>query len=250
MISCYRISGAHRSLVCSGEPVGINAPQSSPPIHSRVLEKEAWMATKQAIDDLHFMAAVIRRSSVQSEKYDLISRFETDDELYFGEFANLVVKREFPKARRSLCEQLGASIAVRRKRILHRKLHENKLGERRQVAPVGLGQQHTVSTSHPHVSPSQVVAGPIPLPVQRLKNQNNLSTGSDDTRSRFDGTAARGHLARPSLSTISMGSSVRNPEIFYPDMPQISSSDGRCTCPYCAKPLASEKLQKDNNYWK
>ena len=209
------------------------------------------MATNQAINDLHFMAAVIRRSSVQSEKYDLISGFETDDELYFGEFANGLVKRDFPNARRSLCEQLGASIAVRRKRLFHRKLHEEKLGERRQVAPVRPQQQPTVSASQPHALFSQAVALPTPLPLQRLKNQKNAPTRSDDTRSRFDGAATRGHLkAGPGLSTISMGSSVRNPDTVYPDMPQISSGNGRCTCPYCAKPLVTARLKKDLNYWK
>ncbi|OBT39283.1 hypothetical protein VE00_10598 [Pseudogymnoascus sp. WSF 3629] len=230
--------------ICSRETEGINV------FYSQSLETEAWMATKQSIDDLHFMAAVIRRSSVQSENYDLLSRFETGDELLFGEFAKGLVKREFPNARRSLCEQLGASIAVRRKKLLRRKLHEEKLGERRQDGPVKLRQQPTVSASQSSVFPSEGAAS-TPLPFQRLKNQDNRHTGSDNTRSKFDGAAARGHLkAGPSRSTTSMGSSIRNPDIVYPDMPQISGSSGRCTCPYCAKPLVAEKLQKYNNYWK
>jgi hypothetical protein len=201
------------------------------------------MATKQAINDLHFMAAVIRRSSVQNEKYNLITGFETNEELLFGQFARLLVKRDFPNARHSLCEQLAASIAVRRKMLSHRKLHEDKLGERRQVTPVG--PQLTVSPSE------QSQARPNPLPLQRLKNQKDRPTGSDDTRSRFDGQAARGYLqAGPSLSTISRGSSVRNRDILYPDMPEISSANGRCTCPYCGKPLVAKKLKEDLNYWK
>lgn len=66
-ISLCKGSSANYFPVCSRETEDINV------FNSQSLETEAWMATKQSIDDLHFMAAVIRRSSVQSENYDLLS---------------------------------------------------------------------------------------------------------------------------------------------------------------------------------
>jgi hypothetical protein len=236
--------------------MGSNPSQSSTSLHGEMSWiQDAWAATEQAIDSLHFMAAAIRRSSVQSEKYILSSRFERDDELCFQAWAKLLVKREFPNARRSLCEHLGASIATRRKRLFHKKLHEEKLGERRKVAPAlpRPQQKVMVSTSTPQVSPSQLDTRPPPLPlIQRLKAQNNRPTGSDDTRSRLEGTAARKRIkGGPSFSTISMGSSVQNSTIPYPEMPQVSAGDKFCPCPYCRKPLEAGKLKiKDPKYWK
>src|SRR5882757_1976028 len=119
MISLYKAPGAHCSLVRDRKTVCSNLSQRSNSLHGESWDEDAWTATEQAIESLHFMAAAIRRSSVQSEKYILSSRFERDDELCFQEWAKLLVRREFPNARRSLCEHFGASIAVRRKRLFH-----------------------------------------------------------------------------------------------------------------------------------
>jgi hypothetical protein len=127
---------AHCSLVYDGDTLDFKPPQDATPLRDQNLEEEVWTAAEQAIDDLHVMAAAIRRSSVQSQKYNLSSRFERDDDLYFEEHATLLVKREFSNAQRSLCEQLGASIAVRRKRLFRKKLHEEKLSTWREQVPV------------------------------------------------------------------------------------------------------------------
>ncbi|RDW74909.1 hypothetical protein BP6252_06051 [Coleophoma cylindrospora] len=224
-------------------------PSSLASIRDQTLKNDACAAAEQAIDDLHFMAAAIRRSSVQSVKYNLSSSFERDDELYFEGFATLLVKREFPNTRHSICEQLGASIAVRRKRLFRRKLHEEKLSTRRGKAPFGSrsAENATGAVAKPSLSPSQANVRPNPLPLQRLKGANK-PTGSGDSRSRLESTAARNYLKGPSLSTVSMGSSVRNTTIDYPLKPKHSEDDKFCACPYCARPLEVKKLKKDK-YW-
>jgi hypothetical protein len=177
----WAFAGAHCSLVYDEEAMNSHLPQDSTSLPDRNLEEEVWTAIEQAIDGLHFMAAAIRRSSVQSQKYNLSSRFERDDDLYFEERATLLVKRGFPNARRSLCEQLGASLAVRRKRLFRRKLHEEKLSKRREMDPVDPipPKQAMASESKPHISLSRPDARPSPLPLQRLKKEKNFPTGSD-----------------------------------------------------------------------
>ncbi|KAI1330203.1 hypothetical protein F5Y16DRAFT_31336 [Xylariaceae sp. FL0255] len=71
------------------------------------LEEEAMGAIQKALDELHFMAIAIRRSSVRSQKYNLSSHFPRDDDSYFQQQAGLLVRYFFPDARRSLCDQLG-----------------------------------------------------------------------------------------------------------------------------------------------
>jgi hypothetical protein len=242
---------AHYCLVYDREAVNSKPLQGSTLLRLQSLEKEAWAATEQAIDDLHFMAAAIHRSSVQSEKYNLSSRFERDDDLYFGEYATLLVKREFPNARRSLCEQLGASIAVRRKRLFRSKLHEKKLNTSRKMLSFGPNpsEQATGSVSKSDVSLSHADAQLTPQSPQRLK-ENNVPTRSEDTTSKLASVEARNYIRKKrSLSTISIGSSVQISPIDYPEAPKSSEGDIHCACPYCAKPLEAERLKKDNNYW-
>jgi DNA primase len=220
-------------------------------IRSLSLEERAWIAARQALNDLHFMASIIRKSSVQSEIYNLSSRVTRDDDLYFEENAQLLVKRDYPNARRSLQEQLGSSISIRRKRIYQRKLHEVKHQQRRQADQDNIRPPpRRGSTSASHPSPSQADAKPKPLALQMLKKANDEHNNSIDTRSRFDGTAARKRLKRSSSTSSSRGSTVRDSEIVYPDMPKFSKSDERCECPYCTKPLLVSQLRKDPEHWK
>ncbi|KAH8702324.1 hypothetical protein BGW36DRAFT_424603 [Talaromyces proteolyticus] len=211
------------------------------------LAEEAWSATESAIDGLHFMASAIRRSSTQSQRYNLSSRFDRDDDISFEEYSVLLVKRDFPNARRSLCEQLGASIAVRRKRLFRSNIHEEKLSTRREIV---LPKQGSGPVAQPRVSPSQADAQLTASQPHRLKIEYKASPWSDDTRSKLDSMAVRSYLNRgPSLSTISTGSSVRNTKVDYPAKPNAGNDDKYCACPYCAKPLELGRLRMDAKYW-
>lgn len=197
------------------------------------------------------MASIIRKSSVQSEIYNLSSRVTRDDDLYFEEFARLLVKRDYSNARRSLQEQLGSSIAIRRKRIYQRKFHEEKHRQRRQADQDNVRPPPQMGSMFPsHPSPSQADAKPKPLALQMFNEANKEHNNSVDTRSRFDGTAARERLKRSSFTSSSRGSTIRESEIIYPEIPKFSKSEERCECPYCAKPLLVSQLRKDPEHWK
>ncbi|KAM0518935.1 hypothetical protein ACHAPE_003925 [Trichoderma viride] len=90
------------------------------------LEDEASNGIQQALEGLYFMARAILRASVRSHEYSLSPHFHRDDDSYFQEQACLFVRHSFKDARRSLCNQLGASLAIRRSKFLQRMRHEEK----------------------------------------------------------------------------------------------------------------------------
>lgn len=197
------------------------------------------------------MGSVIRRSSVKSQNYSLSTRFEKDDESYFEGYAFLIIRLTFPHARRSLCKQLGASIAMRRKR-LHRMIrHEEKLKTRRTP-----GQDSGVEARATPVSqsqPSRPRPGPPPpmLPASPHKVRGRIRpTGSVDTRSNMNVGMVRQRLrVGPALSAVSAGSSVRLSTRKYPPKPHFPPGATDCACPYCARRLATAKLIHVPTFW-
>lgn len=217
---------------------------SNRPTGSKI-QKEAVDSILHAIEELHFMASVIRRSSVRSQNYSLSSGFAKDDDHYFENYVFLIIRHTFPHARRSFCKQLATSIALRRKRLRRKIQHEAKLKTRQtprlvntstvQETPVALSQSgpSPKSTS----TPGQVQGRVIP-------------TRSIDTRSNLNvGIARRDLKAGKVLSTTSMGSSVRLSERKYPPKPGFQPGATDCACPYCSRRLITAKLSNIPKYW-
>jgi len=204
------------------------------------------------------MATAIRRSSVRSQKYNLSSHFHRDDDSYFQQRAYLLVRYFFPDARRSLCDQLGESIAVRRKRIFQRIQREEKLSTRRQPAKPNNNLGKGVEGAERPLMSAQISMPQVDKRLANLSRQNPTvprrgpagPAGSADTGSRLDGVAARHYLKRgPALSTASTGSSIRLSTMTYPDKPRFVEGDERCACPYCARPLLTIRLENEPKYW-
>lgn len=215
------------------------------------LEEEVTESIRQAVDELHFMASAIRRSSVRSQNFMLSSAFEKSDDPFFDNSAFLIVRNTFPHARRSLCKQIGASLALRRKRLLRQMQHEQKLGTRRQT---------TKETAIKVEAPRDPVVPLQPLPLQpetlpvRLQTSQakvrDIRTRSVDTGSHLDVGMARHHIAKgPTLSTISTGSSVRLSSREYPPKPDFPEGAGDFQCPYCARRLPTARLKNHPTFW-
>lgn len=131
---------------------------SSDPKSSRSLH-EAVDSIRHAVEELHFIASLIRKSSVRSQNYSLSSGFERDDDPYFENYTSLIIRHTFPHTRRSLCKQLAASVALRRKRLLRKIRHEEKLKTRRTLSQVNTNQaqaapviQTAISTPAPSIA--------------------------------------------------------------------------------------------------
>ncbi|KFA48128.1 hypothetical protein S40293_10227, partial [Stachybotrys chartarum IBT 40293] len=214
------------------------------------LGDEARDASQKALEELHFMASAIRRSSVRSHRYNLSSQIQRDDDSYFQEQACLLVRYFFPHARRSLCDQLGVSLAIRRTKFFQRMRHEEKLRTRQQSEEP---KREVKPTEAPIARPqlldlqaTERYPANLPRPAVPLKAR----PGSADTGSRLDSVAARHHLRRgPALSTVSMGSSIRLSSAAYPDKPKFADDDKDCACPYCARRLMTNRLKNETKYW-
>ena len=212
----------------------------------------ALVAIEAALDRLHFLATAIRRASIQSNRYDLSSS-NRDSDAYFEQMATLLVRRRFPHAKGTLHEQLGASIAVRRKRLIHRLRHAEKLSFKRE----------RTKSSRPQKNET------VQLTLTRQGGHDNFSSPrgmgsavgatSVTNYSKMDAGKAWNRIRRPpALSTISIGSSVQDVSIehLYPEPPKFDSSDSqiRVPCQYCRRPLLAVMLRdKDggkSRYWK
>jgi hypothetical protein len=213
------------------------------------LKEEATNAVQKSLDELHFMAIAIRRSSIRSHKYNLSSHFYREDDDYYLEQACLLVRYLFPDARRSLSDQLGASLAIRRKRFFQKMRHEEKLRDRRQPTELNVNREKVpiqpVGESQPAIARANIEPNtplkekPVILPVRSI-----------DTASRMDSVAARDYLKTgPALSTISMGSSIHLSSMTYPEKPIFAEGDKQCACPYCSRLLSTTRLKDGSMYW-
>ncbi|KAF4440431.1 hypothetical protein F53441_12274 [Fusarium austroafricanum] len=184
------------------------------------------------IEELHFIARVIRKSSVRSENYNLSLTSGRNDDQNFERYAFQLVRCTFPKARRSLCKQIGRSIALRRKRLLHNSLHEQKLKTRRATLSQFKTDRSQTAPDHQsiHRHEPQPISSLIPRPLPR---DVMVPSNSVDTRSYLNvKLARRGLQARPALSNVSKGSSVRLSTRKYPSKPNFPL--GATDCAYHA----------------
>ncbi|PNP43624.1 hypothetical protein TGAMA5MH_04596 [Trichoderma gamsii] len=118
------------------------------------LEDEARDAIQMAVGELHFMATVIRRSSLRNHEDSLSPHFHRDDDSYFSEQAYLLVRHYYKDAWRSLCDQLGASLAIRRSQFLQRMRHE-------ETPAVLSDRDHLDDDTEPYVCLSEGCASPM-----------------------------------------------------------------------------------------
>ncbi|CAI7653491.1 unnamed protein product [Penicillium palitans] len=214
------------------------------------LQKEAVDSILHAIEELHFMASIIRRSSVRSQNYSLSSSFEKDDDHYFENYVFLIIRHTFPYARQSLCKQLGTSIALRRRRLRHKIQHEAKLRTRQtpRLVNTNTAQEPPIAQSQPYRPQSGL--SPMSPSSPRQVEGGVIPTRTIDTRSNLNAGMARRDLkAGRALSTISMGSSVRLSDRKYPPKPHFQPGAVDCACPYCARRLTTAKLCKIPTFW-
>lgn len=212
-----------------------------------------WEDVSQAVDSalnrLHFLAAAIRKASAKKLEYN-IATFLTDEDIVFRRDAGSLVRFRFPSARKSLCQQLGDSIAVRRRMLLQKHRHAKKLTVRRVVdksPPVK--QRHN---SEPDFRPVVDQA-----PRARMLRNFSVPASGVTKASRPDPRApALRHLhlpRRPALSTVisTISTTYTQQDSFeYPSPPKANEGETRTQCPYCLMPLDNTELRNNvNGYW-
>ena len=210
--------------------------------------EDASRAVDFALDRLHFLAAAIRKASAKQLEYN-VATFLTDDDIVFRRDAASLVRWKFPSARKRLCEQLGDSIAVRRRMLLQKHRHAMKLTARRVVetAPSAKQSQDSEPKSMPTASP--------PAKDRIMRHLNVPASGVTKASMPDPQAPVLRHLhlpQRPALtSVISTISTAPGDSFEYPPPPKIKEGETRIQCPYCLMPLDFGELEnRGNQYWR
>lgn len=136
--------------------------------------EDASRAINSALDRLHSLAVIIREISAKRVEYT-VSTFLTDDDTVFRRDAASLVQWRFQAAGKGICQQLGDSIAVRRKILLMKNLHAKELTVRR-VTESGPSTKHCQNL--------QLESEPTATPpaeariVRRLNSQSSSLTNT------------------------------------------------------------------------
>ena len=214
---------------------------------------DASQAIDSALDRLHFLAAAIRKASAKQLEYN-VATFLTDDDIVFRRDAASLVRWKFLAARKGLAEQLGDSIAIRRRMLLQKHRHATKLTVRRVVE----SSPSTKRSQDPERNPRPTTS---PLAKDRFGRHLNVPASGVTKASRPDPQApALRHAQlsrRPALtSVISTISTAPEDSFEYPPPPKIKEGETRIQCPYCLMPLDRGELKstgdesRRNEYWR
>jgi hypothetical protein len=192
-----------------------------------------------AIDLLLEMASTIRKSTIPMTSSRLDLHYSRPDDAYFVRITAILARRRFPDARRSLADQLGYSIYLRRKRLLYQQRHEAKLAVPRSEPDAA--PRETVPTQEsviqvdltPRVAPKRPLpVAPIPLSLTQASN--------------FDPSLLRKRFKNPTvISGRTAGALSRSEvQVEYPPIPVPDPGHKWCKCPYCLVPLKSTLLNQ------
>lgn len=216
------------------------------------------MALEKALESLHELASSIRRASAPNSNFDLSARFSRGDKIYdsnFENFAKLFVKYRFPSASKSLCDHISTAMSHRRNWLVYNYRHSQKLRQDHKRGLLSTAGQPT--SIHDPTGPSQSGASATPFsstqpnqpPSAVFQKRVSPPTYSDTVGSRL---SARNMFkimqTRSSIGSVRTGVLLRNDMHDYPPIPKFDQDDEFCDCPYCFKPLATEKLTK--SFWR
>ncbi|PHH62955.1 hypothetical protein CDD81_6380 [Ophiocordyceps australis] len=213
-----------------------------------------WEDTLRAIDSalhrMHFIAVAIRKASAK-QLDETVTTLLTDEDAVFRRDIACLIRYRFPAARKALCQQLGDSIAVRRRILLHGKRHANKLAVRR------LPQDEPSAKQHQNAYPDAIpVTHPQPQIMDRMAHRPVEIASGITKASRPDPQAPvlrqlRAPKPRAPTTVISTISTTLDDWFEYPPAPIASQGETRVQCPFCFRPLERRELEKQkNDSWK
>lgn len=219
--------------------------------------EKSWEAIAKALDRLHFLASVIRKASAKRLEEDLL-KFMSDEDIRFQDFAVSFVRKEFPKARQSLTDHIGTCIATRRRALLRRNRHAEKISQRR--APSAPSVEPTLhKTLNIEVQSPDILQGVDRDRPQAASQAHNLPSGATRASSIRVALPPRHILERKSQFTTASSGWGRQDNVTaseYPPSPRLRESEGklsdaRIPCPYCRESLSVECTKRNgkNKLW-
>ena len=215
----------------------------------RNYEDTPWMAVDTSTDMLLELGSAIRKSTIPMVITETETRYTRDDDTYFLEFAQTLVRRQLKEARRSLTDHIGHSIYIRRKRLLYVQQHEEKLRY------PGFGPGPLASQSQ---NLSSVETNAVDVVVE-----NSISSVTQHPQThRFDVPPSHTELSQMNRSLLyrrigtpgplsgrtGMGSFRNDLQLTYPPLPEVIPGEKWCKCLYCPKLLRVADL--DDAYWR
>lgn len=183
------------------------------------------------MDRLFILAINLRRPTCR--KYRLAR--EPHDEPA-ERLTGLLVKRRYPNARKSLCNQLGASINIRGRSLLYLKKHNRNLASFRSDEDVT-------------EEPANLKGGykdEVSVPTMGVRLQRQKAMKQPETLASSLSPSMRHRVLQerrnPSSSIISRGSVIQSNECDYPPQPEQKEGASYQSCILCDAPLNPKSL--------
>lgn len=212
--------------------------------------EDASHAIEAALDRLHFIAVAIRKASAKQLGHSVTS-FVTNEDVVFRRDIASWVRYRFPAARKGLCQQLGDSIAIRRRILLQTERHAKKLAVRRIPTKMPSAKKHDSKVPNPQTGVKRKADNH--LRVAR-HHPSILASGVTKASRPDPHSPALQNLHRPkqrALTTvISTISTTQEDKFEYPPMPKMGMGETRIQCPFCFRPLERKELDTKDSYWK
>ncbi|KAI1129673.1 hypothetical protein F5Y10DRAFT_276594 [Nemania abortiva] len=210
-----------------------------------------WESSAIAIDSalkrLDLLAAEIKKSSDEQLECNFAMFLPVDDFRFHRDVVSLVRKR-FPASRKELCQQLGDSIAVRRRLFLQKQYHSKATSMRVPNRTPFTQQGENLDAESSTVTDFS--------PENRIVRQLHVPAGSITMASRPDpSTPALRQVnlpKRPAQTALNSTISTSREDLFeYPQRPRAKPGESQIQCPYCLMPLDNVELQNGGDeYWR
>ncbi|KAF2015101.1 hypothetical protein BU24DRAFT_482612 [Aaosphaeria arxii CBS 175.79] len=202
----------------------------------RVYGGRPWEAVEMALDTLLELAATIKKSTIPMTAAHLDVHYPRPDDSYFPQLASTLARSRFPAAPKSLTDQLGYSIYLRRKRLLYQQRHDRKVSfpSSEKLPNVGFLEENSSPPGAPETTPYLV-----PREVRARVSFSNVAPSMTQA-SRIDGSLLRRRMKSRTVISSRVSGKISREEthIDYPPLPEPDkTAPGWCVCPFCSRPL-------------
>lgn len=217
-----------------------------------ISHKDTIQAVSDIISSLHRLSATIRRSAARDRNPKAANFVERDDEgkdisTVFQENVTRIIQQRYPDASKAVCERLGESVTLRRRRVLYSRRHQAKLAIRPQVRKV-------LPAVVPHIIPQTFLPitldhTPIPQPSPEPAPIAMSVRPSETAASVPDSDTQGSTIALSRASSASTGSMIQDQSLRYPPAPKVDARTGEASCPYCAAVLTKDEVF-NTKFWR
>lgn len=226
-----------------------NGPEADTKVNENgISDNDTIQVVSDIISSLHRLSATIRRSAARDRNSKAEHFIEKDDEgkninFVFQENVTRIIQQRFPDASKEVCERLGESISLRRRRVLYSRRHQVKLAVKPRVPAPAQGIpriviQDITPQTLPTISYHAVLAEPLPEPAPIA-----MSVRPSETDPSIPDSDTIGSTIAPSrASSASTGSMIQDQNMKYPSAPRVDPLTEEASCPYCAAVLTQEEV--------